>query len=176
MPVYTYNGVECVSAGVLFYRKRRETELLFLEKTDKKGNPLLEDPGGKSQADDASIETVAAREAAEELNAEIQDPERDVSALTYQERVDASRDYILSLIKRRPLCIPNARTKYALFLVGLPYRPSEKAEQKEWDFGVRELHPKFEIQRRARWISPAGVFAQPVRSIHPRIRHLLKFL
>ena len=169
MPVYTYNGVDCVSAGILFYRKGRETELLFLEKADKKGNLLLEDPGGKSQADDASIEVVAAREAAEELNAEIQDSRLDQSRLSYQERVDASRDYILQLIRRRPLCLVNPRTKYALFLVGLP-------NEKNWNFGEREMHPKFEIRRTARWITPTGVFAQPVRSIHPRIRHILKFL
>jgi len=170
MPVYTYNGAECVSAGVLFYRKTaRGTELLFLEKQDKKGQPLLEDPGGKSQADDVSIAFVAAREAAEELNAEIQDPARDIGALGYQERVDASRDYILGLIERHPLCIPNARTKYALFLVGLP-------ESSKWNFGAKEFHPKWEIQRRVRWLTPTNVFSQPVRTIHPRIRHLLKFL
>lgn len=163
MPVYNYNGINCVSGGVLFYRKRAETELLLLEKRDKKGNIILEDPGGKSQADDATIEVVAAREAAEELNAEIQDPTRDTSMMTYQERVDASRDYILSLIRKRPLCLPNVHAKYALFLVGLPDR--------DWNFGTKELHPKFDIYRHVRWIAPGNL-----QGVHPRIRHILKFL
>jgi 8-oxo-dGTP pyrophosphatase MutT (NUDIX family) len=154
-------------------RAQRGVELLLLRKQDKKGNPLLEDPGGKSNADDESIEVCAAREAAEELNAKVQDPARakspEFAALTYQERVDASRDYILELIRRRPLCLVNVRTKYALFVVQLP-------DLGELDFGQHEIHSKYDIPREACWFTAPEVFAQPSRSIHPRIRHILRHL
>lgn len=168
MPVYIHNGIECVSAGILFYRRTKDLEFLFMERKDKKGNLLLEDPGGKSQSDDTTLEMVAAREAAEELNAEIHDPALDVTQLSYLERLELSRDYILDLIKRRSICIPNQRTRYALFLVHLPSK-----ERRNWDFGSHEFHPKFTIERTVRWLSTTRIFSQ---AVHPRIRHVLKFL
>lgn len=187
MPVYLYENMEFVSAGVVFYRIRNGAEFLFMEKQDKKGQTIYEDPGGKSNAEDDCIEAVAAREAAEELNGKIQDPARDTSTLSYQERIDASRDYILSLIRAKPRCVPNPRIKYATFLVHLdhtgttpPDSPrsdgSSRSSSPELDFGDREFHPKYVIERNVKWLTVRDLAALETRSIHPRVRHVVRLL
>lgn len=187
MPVYLYENMEFVSAGVVFYRIRRGAEFLFMEKQDKKGQTIYEDPGGKSNAEDDCIEAVAAREAAEELNGKIQDPMVNTAGMSYQERIDASRDYILRLIREKPRCIPNSRIKYATFLVHLPYfktgttpPDSPKGEldprSQEIDFGDRELHPKYVISRRVRWFTAHDLATLTVRQIHPRVRHVVRMI
>lgn len=169
MPVYIYDGIECMSAGIVFYRRTNKViELLFLEKQDKKNQILLEDPGGKSQADDDCIEMTAAREAAEELNAQIQ--ETIVDSLTYQEKIAASRDYILKLIRMQKWCVLHPGTKYAIFICEMPDACVDL------DFGTRELHPKFQIDRVAKWIPVHEIQKRDIKTLHPRIRHLVKFL
>lgn len=167
MPVYSYNDHECVSAGVLFCRRSTQgVELLLLSKNDKNNNCLLEDPGGKSAPDDVSIQECAAREAAEELNGLIQDPLKKLEYSTYQEKLDSSKAFILDLINKRPICLVNKRTRYALFVVEIP-------DLGDIDFGTHEIHAKYDIKREVVWLTAVALFNKPLKSIHPRIRHLL---
>lgn len=168
--MFPYKGVDCVSGGTLFYRINPETteiELLMQKKIDKKTQTYFrEDTGGKSSSEDASIEAVAAREAAEELNGQILEP-CSSGTMDYSIRIDRSRDYILQLIKQNSVALLQRKTKYALFLVHLPGPYGH-------DFGTKELHPKWDIARTVEWVRPKDAF-QDVAQIHPRIRYLMKF-
>jgi 8-oxo-dGTP pyrophosphatase MutT (NUDIX family) len=167
MPIYKYKGVDCVSAGVIFYRFTDDgaIELLMQLKQDKRTlSSFWEDLGGKSDPEDQSIEDVAAREAAEESNAKISNQ----FSTTYDEQLKSSRNYIRELIKKNSIALLQKKTKYALFLVYLPEK------HHKLDFGSSELHPKWQIHRTLEWIRPRDVFKN-VKKIHPRIRHVLKF-
>lgn len=168
MPIFPYNGVDCVSGGTLFYRINSESqvEVLMQKKIDRKTKKFYrEDTGGKSSSEDISIEAVAAREAAEELNGQILD-KKDVP-LDYPSRIDKSRDYILELIKKQSIALIQPKTGYALFLVYLPGPYNH-------EFGTKELHPVWNIDRTVEWIKPKEAF-QHVQHIHPRIRYMMKF-
>lgn len=157
MPVYLYKNIQCVSAGIIFYRNN---SFLLLDRTK-----YLEDPGGKSQADDETIEMTAAREAAEELNAKIQ--ENDIKHETYDKQLQSSQNYILKLLDNA-ICFPHKRNKYALFVCELPEACGNP------DFGKKELHSKYEIIRDVKWVSLNELLQMPIKSIHPRIRHFIK--
>lgn len=131
MPKFYYMGVECVSAGILFY-KYIDNKLYFMlqKKIDKRNNVYYEDLGGKSISSDKSIFHVAAREAAEETN--------------YVIAYNHSIDYILSLIKAEN-GIVFGQSKYALFLVEYPIN-------NYLDFSDMEYHHKKPIPRTIEWV------------------------
>lgn len=169
MPTFTYDGVNCVSAGCIFFRvdKSGGVKYLLQQKHDlKTDRKFLEDWGGKSEATDQSIEETAAREAAEETNGGVQDPTVDTSKMSYLETLQASKQYIQSLIRHRTIAIPQRKTKYMLFLVFLPGRHPI-------DVGDRERHPKFDIPRTSVWLDGFALKNSNIKTIHHRIRHLL---
>lgn len=162
-------GVQCVSAGIIFYRNSPNLKFLIQQKVDHKGRCWLEDVGGKSNPDDASIMEVAAREAAEETNAQILDPTLDLSSANYETRLIRSKDYILRLMQNPcTITVCNKRAKYALFIV-----PIGNAE---WDFGDHEIHPKFVINRSIDWMSQETLVKKNIKEIHPRIRNFVMLM
>lgn len=168
MPIFTYKGVECVSAGIIFYRisENGAIELLMQQKKDRKtGTTFYEDLGGKSSCEDMSIEDVAAREAAEESNGQIVERYMETDYVT---KISRSKNYILDLIRKNSISLMQRRNKYALFLVFLP------GDHRNYNFGLKELHPRWDIWRTIDWVQPKDAF-QNLRAVHPRIRHLLKF-
>lgn len=74
MPKFYYKGIECVSAGIIFYRYNNgRYQFMLQKKVNSKGREIYEDLGGRSLYNDKSIFHVAAREAAEETNGKIID-------------------------------------------------------------------------------------------------------
>ena len=168
MPTFSYKGVECVSAGVVFYRLTQNgtIQLLMQRKFDKRSNPFWEDLGGKSNLGDKTIEDVAAREAAEETNAEIQ-PFEVPEYMPYKTRLETSTNYIKNLITKNSFPLIQRKTKYALFLVYLPDINHDR------DFGSCEINQEWHIERTVEWVDPSDVFKN-IKNVHPRIRHIIK--
>lgn len=161
---FVYEGEACVSAGVIFYRVRnKKVDLLLQRRRDKKGKWWYEDLGGKSGAGDRDIIDVAAREAAEESNgAFIKNclPNADEKQL-----IEVCQRYIRKLIRLNSYAVVHRASKYLVFLVHLP-------DKQQFDFGEYEHHPKYNIRRDIEWMSKEEIKNIPIKSIHPRMRHL----
>lgn len=163
----------CISAGVIFYQQDADGRIKFLlqRKFDsKKKRTYLEDLGGSSIDSDIDICDVAAREAAEESNAQLLNLEFYHPIFKdYYTRLRACREYVYQLIKTYAKIYINRRSKYALFVVRLP-------GASDYDFGGYEIHPNKCISRRIEWIYQDDLTDLPVVSLHPRIRHVYNLL
>ena len=127
-PCFLINGMQYVSAGVLFWTEKNGIYYLMVQRSYYPEGHIIEDFGGKSDISDKCIRDVAIRECLEELNFKIS--ERDIKI--------KSADLIYL-----PLC------KYLLYLVFL--EPEYMTIYNPELFGKEELHEH--INRTVEWIS-----------------------
>lgn len=150
--IFNILGAPCVSAGVIFFRfKNGQLEFLLQHKPDKRQKWWYEDLGGKSNPEDKSLDDTAAREVDEESNNQI------------------TKAYAKQLMSRDSIALLYQKAKYLVYIVHLP-------DQKEFDFGDHENHPKYVIKRYIKWVSLADVKKIPFAEIHPRIRHFYRMV
>jgi hypothetical protein len=166
--IYRLYPIMKINAGIIFYRKSLTGDLEFLlqERYDRKKKHLwLEDLGGKSEPNDNSIYEVAAREAAEESNGVLYGCDSD----NITDRINKSKELILEMIKYKSLAIYIRKIRYIIFLV-------EMNNNNTYDFGDREYHSKFVIQRTINWISKKNLMKKSIKDMHPRIRQFYRLL
>lgn len=155
---FIVKGVECVSAGIIFWRNRNGIEILVQLTSDKKTKHMwIEDFGGKKNPEDACIRDVAVREAAEETN-----------AVWGGGNIEKCSQLINVWMQRCKVFV-NRRAKYALYLVHCPL--TEK-----FDFGPHEIGLPFIRQRLVGWIPLSQFMQYDVDLVHPRIRHFWRSL
>lgn len=149
------------NAGIIFYRYvNNDIEFLLQERYDKKKKNLwLEDLGGKSEPSDNSIYDVAAREAAEESNGAFCND----NTIPIECKIEICKNKILDMIKKQSIAIYISKIKYIIFLVKIN-------DTCMYDFGDREFHTKYIIDRTINWISKKELKRKSFKSIHPRIR------
>lgn len=149
---FDIRGASCVSAGVIFFRYRNgRLEFLMQHKPDKKQKWWFEDLGGKVDLGDSSPNETAAREADEESNGQI------------------SKIYTMELMRQNSIALLYQKAQYMMYLVHLP-------DEKDFEFGDHEVHPKYFIQRTLKWIPIDVIQKIPFSSIHPRIRHFYRMI
>lgn len=158
MPTFMYKGIECVSAGIIFYTFAGGSMQFLLQR--KIGEKFTwEDLGGKSSTSDTSIMEVAAREAAEESNGQI----RDIEGLDI---LNISKKFILKLLDRAFVFI-NKKIKYVVFVTYLSLDISKL------NFDDYEHNNVHNIKRTIELVNLKNI---KVGELHPRIRFILKYL
>lgn len=174
---FTFQGKECVSAGIIFYRSRKNgngIELLFQRKADR--HAWYEDLGGKAGPEDPTIEHVAAREASEESNGAFIGPFKyAINDLLpknlveeYDTHIKRCTQYILELMKHS-LVIVNKKTKYALWCVQLPSETPIRFDNKEYN-------TQYYFYRSLEWVPYTKCVKMNHEQLHPRIRHFHRML
>lgn len=159
-----------MNGGVVFYTiidGRIHFLLQHKQEHKKKNKWIYEDLGGKKEENDNSAEEVAAREAAEESNGVFISnyiPKRLLQNLKYEVIIKTCKNYLYKLIKNDSIKLVQIRTGYNLFLVKIDYIESEV-------FGEKEIHERYNINRRMVWLNEDDLKSIEWRNIHPRIRH-----
>lgn len=154
------------AAGIIFYRIDKFGNFEFLLQTKHYKNKIyIEDLGGKKEKIDNSIFETAAREAAEESNAEFIQS----NIMQYDIKVKLCKIYFLKLMSENIIKLPYKKNYYMLYLVNIPYHSTDNL-----DFSDTENHPKFIIRRKIKWWTINEIKNTGVKKIHPRIRHFYR--
>lgn len=149
-PCFNINGLEYVSAGILFWTEDvNHIYHLLLQKTNFQNSYIIEDFGGKSDLKDQCIREVAIRECLEELNFKIK---KEDLQKKFQEK------------EFNTILIPDC--KYILYLIYLD--PTYIDLYTSNLFGTEELHEH--INRSVIWMSYKDYIKEHYKNkLNPRL-------